>query len=228
MLLHIPQLLTTEQVELVCAHLNADDAPWVDGRVTAGHQGAPVKRNQQISETSALAHSLGDLILGTLESNPLFISAALPNRVYPPLFNRYSENMYFGTHVDGAVRMIPVSADKLRTDLSATLFLVPPDTYDGGELIIESNAGNRSIKLAAGDLIVYPATTRHRVTPVTRGVRMASFFWIQSMVRDEIKREQLFDLDNTIQRLTSTGADQEALVHLTSHYHNLLRQWADL
>ena len=228
MLVHIPQLLNPNQLASVYAHLHAADAPWVDGRATAGHQGAAVKRNQQIDEASPLAHALGDLILGALESNPLFISAVLPNRVYPPLFNRYGEGMHFGTHVDGAVRMLPGTAQKLRTDLSATLFLVPPESYDGGELIIEGNFDSQSIKLNAGDLIVYPATSRHRVTPVTRGERVASFFWIQSMVREDNKREQLFELDRAIQRLTQTGADQESLVRLTNHYHNLLRQWAEI
>jgi PKHD-type hydroxylase len=228
MLVHIPRLLSPEQLASVCMRLHAPDAPWVDGRVTAGHQGVQVKKNQQIDEASALARNLGDLILGELERHPLFISAVLPHRVYPPMFNRYSEGMHFGTHVDGAVRLIPGTGEKLRTDLSATLFLVAPESYEGGELLIEGSFDSQTVKLAAGDMLVYPATSRHRVMPVTRGMRVASFFWIQSMVSDDAKREQLFELDRAIQRLTQTGADADALVKLTGLYHNLLRRWTDM
>ena len=227
MFVRIPKLLSDSQVAHLNRSLDADGAPWVDGRVTAGHQGAPVKRNSQIEEASALARELGAIVLGELERNPLFISAVLPHRVYPPMFNRYGEGMHFGTHVDGAVRMIPGSGHKLRTDLSATLFLVPPESYEGGELIIDSDFGSEAAKLAAGDVIVYTSTSRHRVSPVTRGVRTACVFWIQSLIRDDLKREQLFELDRSIQRLTETGADPDCLVRLAGHYHTLLRLWTE-
>jgi PKHD-type hydroxylase len=207
--------------------LDAADAPWVDGRINAGHQGAPVKKNNQIDEASPLARQLRDTVLAELERNPLFISAVLPHRVYPPMFNRYGEGMHFGTHVDGAVRMIPGSGHKLRTDLSATLFLAAPESYDGGELIIENDFGRETVKLAAGDAVVYTSTSRHRVTPVTRSVRTACVFWIQSLIRDDAKRELLFELDRTIQRLTETSADPESLVRLTGQYHTLLRLWTE-
>jgi PKHD-type hydroxylase len=228
MFLRIPDVLTEEQLATVRASLNAEQAPWVDGRVTAGHQGAPVKNNQQLDESSAAARELGNFIVARLERNALFISAVLPNKVYPPMFNRYGEGMHFGTHVDGAVRMIPGSAQKLRTDLSATLFLAPPESYDGGELIIESDAGHQSVKLAAGELLVYSSTSRHRVNAVTRGQRLACVFWIQSLIREDARRSQLFELDGTIQRLTQTGADPESLVRLTAHYHGLLRAWTEI
>ncbi|HXC08492.1 MAG TPA: Fe2+-dependent dioxygenase [Steroidobacteraceae bacterium] len=225
--MRIPQLLSTAQVADLRRALDAADAPWVDGRVTAGHQGAPVKNNQQIDEASPLARELRSVVLTELERNPLFISAVLPHRVYPPMFNRYGEGMHFGTHVDGAVRMIPGSGHKLRTDLSATLFLAAPESYDGGELIIENDFGRETVKLAAGDAVVYTSTSRHRVTPVTRSVRTACVFWIQSLIRDDAKRELLFELDRTIQRLTETSADPESLVRLTGQYHTLLRLWTE-
>jgi PKHD-type hydroxylase len=224
----IPKLLDVTQLATVRGSLATDAAPWVDGRVTAGNQGQRVKRNQQIDESSTLAHELGQLILVALERNPLFISAALPHRVYPPLFNRYREGMFFGNHVDGAVRNIPGTAQKIRTDLSATLFLAPPESYDGGELVMETGADLKRVKLSAGDMILYPASSRHCITPVTRGERVACFFWIQSLVREDARREQLFALDCAIQRLTRTGADEEALVGLAAHYHNLLRLWTDM
>ncbi|MDB5978739.1 MAG: Fe2+-dependent dioxygenase [Nevskia sp.] len=227
MLLKIPGVLNAEQLRVVRARLLAADAPWVDGRVTAGYQGAPVKRNQQIDENSRTALELGDLILGALERNPLFISAALPNRVYPPMFNRYEGGMHFGNHVDGAVRLIPGSGLKLRTDISATLFLEPPENYDGGELLVEDTYGEHLLKLNAGDLAVYPATSRHRVTPVTRGARLACFFWVQSLVRDDGQRRLLLDLDQAVQKLGATGADAQALLQLTGSYHNLLRMWSE-
>ena len=228
MFLRIPALLNEEQLATVRASLNSEQAPWVDGRVSAGHQGAPVKNNQQLEEASPMARELGNFILAQLERNALFISAVLPNKVYPPMFNRYGEGMQFGTHVDGSVRMIPGSAQKLRTDLSATLFLSAPQAYDGGELVIESDFGNRSAKLAAGDLIVYSSTSRHRVAAVTRGQRLAGVFWIQSLIRDDAQRAQLFELDGTIQRLTQSGADSDSLVRLTAHYHGLLRAWTEI
>jgi PKHD-type hydroxylase len=225
--IHLPQILNEHQLITVRASLNAENAPWVDGRVTAGHQGAGVKHNQQLAEGSAMARELGDLVIAELERNATFVSAVLPNRVYPPIFNRHAEGMHFGTHVDGAVRMLPASSQKLRTDLSASLFLASPESYDGGELVIDSDFGSQSVKLAAGDMIVYPSTSRHRVTAVTRGVRLACVFWVQSLVRDDFERELLCELDRTIQRLAQTGADPESLVRLAGHYHRLLRMWTD-
>jgi PKHD-type hydroxylase len=175
-----------------------------------------------------MAREMGNFVLAQLERNPHFISAVLPNRVYPPMFNRYGTGMHFGTHVDGSVRMIPSSPQKMRTDLSATLFLAAPDSYEGGELVVESDFGSQSAKLAAGDLLVYSSTLRHRVNAVTRGERLASVFWIQSLVRDDAQRAQLFELDGTIQRLTQTGADPESLVRLTAHYHGLLKSWSEI
>ena len=228
MLVHVQNLLNSEQLNHFRQRLEAPEAPWVDGRVTAGHQGVHVKRNQQIAEGSAVSAELGGIVLAALERLPLFISAALPNQVYPPMFNRYENGMHFGSHVDGSVRLIPNNGVKMRTDLSATLFLAPPESYDGGELMVEDTYGAQSIKLAAGDMVLYPASSLHRVTPVTRGVRVACFFWVQSMVRDDGQRALLFDLDNAIQRLTATGADDAARVHLTGCYHNLLRMWSDI
>jgi PKHD-type hydroxylase len=228
MFLRIAKVLNEEQLATVRASLNSETAPWVDGRVTAGHQGAPVKNNRQLDEGSAMARELGNFVLTQLERNALFISAVLPNRVYPPMFNRYGAGMHFGTHVDGSVRMIPSSPQKLRTDLSATLFLAAPDSYDGGELVVESDFGAQSAKFAAGDMIVYSSTLRHRVNAVTRGERLASVFWVQSLIRDDAQRAQLFELDGSIQRLTQTGADAESLVRLTAHYHGLLKAWTEI
>jgi PKHD-type hydroxylase len=224
----IPNVLNEDQLATVRASLNDEAAPWVDGRVTAGFQGAPVKNNRQLDETSPMARELGNFILAQLERHALFISAVLPNKVYPPMFNRYGAGMHFGTHIDGSVRMFPGSHQKLRTDLSATLFLSAQQDYGGGELIVESDFGDQSAKLAAGDMIVYSSTARHRVTEVTHGQRLASVFWIQSLVRDDVRRAQLFELDGTIQRLTATGADSESLVRLTAHYHGLLRAWTEI
>jgi len=228
MFVQIPQVLSAEQLAAIRMQLDDDTAPWVDGRVTAGHQGVLVKTNRQLQEGSALAGKLGALVIAELERNPLFISAVLPHRVYPPMFNRYGAGMHFGTHVDGAIRQIPGTGQKLRTDLSATLFLAPPDSYEGGELAIDSDDGGQQIKLAAGDLIVYTATLRHRVNTVTWGQRLACVFWIQSLIRDDMKREQLFELDRTIQQLTQSGVDSDSLVRLTGHYHSLLRLWSDV
>lgn len=228
MFLHIEKLLSEEQLATVRASLHSESAPWVDGRVTAGHQGAPVKHNQQLEEGSGMARELGNFILAQLERNALFISAVLPNKVYPPMFNRYGEGMYFGTHVDGSVRMIPGSPHKMRTDLSATLFLAEPQSYDGGELVVEADFGSQSAKFAAGDMVVYSSTSRHRVNAITRGERLASVLWIQSLIRDDARRAQLFELDGTIQRLTQAGADSESLVRLTAHYHGLLKAWTEI
>lgn len=226
MLLSIPDVLTVEQVRYCRTALDAAD--WVDGRVTAGYQGSKVKNNLQLPENSPVSRELGELILASLECNPLFISAVLPAQVYPPLFNRYDGGQHFGDHIDNAVRLIPATGRKLRTDVSATLFLADPNEYEGGELLIEDSYGLHSIKLPAGHLIIYPATSLHRVNPVTSGARLASFFWIQSMIRDDGQRTLLFDLDCAIQRLNQTGADDRALVQLTGSYHNLLRMWADI
>ncbi len=227
MLLHVPAVLDADAFRRIGARLDAAAGDWVDGRATAGHQGAAVKHNQQIAEHSKTSIELSDVVLSALERNPLFISGALPNRVYPPLFNRYSEGMHFGGHVDGAVRIHPGSGHKIRTDLSATLFLSAPESYDGGALLIEDTFGIHSVKLPAGDLIVYPATSLHRVEAITRGVRVGCFFWIQSLIRDDGQRTILFDLDRAIQQLTATGADQASCVQLTGCYHNLLRMWTD-
>lgn len=227
MLLHIPAVLDPDEVLAMREALARGGDAWVDGRVTAGHQGAPLKANQQLAEGSALARSLGERVLAALERHPLFISAALPLRVYPPMFNRYQGGGHFGTHVDNAVRLLPGQAERLRTDLSATLFLADPDSYDGGVLEIEDHYGTQQVKLPAGDLVLYPSTSLHQVTPVTRGVRLASFLWVQSMVRDDTRRTLLFDMDTAIQRLHQTGADADACRQLTGCYHNLLRQWAD-
>ena len=222
MLLPIPDVLDADQVRALRAALEGAD--WRDGRVTAGHQSAKAKDNAQLLEGDPLAAKLGAVVLAALERSPLFVSAALPLRVYPPLFNRYAGGQSFGVHVDNAIRQPPGDRARVRTDLSATLFLCDPDEYDGGELSIEDTYGAHSLKLPAGHLLLYPATSLHRVEPVTRGARIASFFWIQSMVRDDGARALLFDLDQAIQRV---GADHDAAVPLTGIYHNLLRRWAD-
>jgi PKHD-type hydroxylase len=226
MLLHVPKVLTDAQVAR-CRELMAR-APWVDGRVTAGHQSALAKANLQIAEGSAEAREMGDTIVAALERNPLFVSAALPLRVFPPLFNRYEPGMAFGAHVDNAMRQVTGTPFRVRTDLSTTLFLSAPDEYDGGELVVEDTYGTHAVKLPAGDLILYPATSLHRVSPVTRGARLASFFWIQSMVRDDGRRALLFDFDMAINQVNQAVPDHAAVVALTSCYHNLLRQWADV
>jgi len=204
-----------------------DQAEWADGRVTAGHQSARAKDNMQLPEDSPAARRLGDMILRALEQNALFISAALPLRVFPPLFNRYQGGQKFGTHVDNAIRQVTGTPHRIRTDLSATLFLCEPDEYDGGELVIEDTYGTHNVKLPAGHLILYPSTSLHQVRPVTRGARVASFFWIQSMVRDDAERTLLFDLDVAIQRITGELPGNPVNVQLTGVYHNLLRRWAD-
>jgi PKHD-type hydroxylase len=229
MLLHIPGVLTPEQVRAVNERLASAGSAWVDGRATAGHQGAQVKRNLQIDESSPVAQELGTVVLAALERNLLFISAALPARVYPPMFNRYDGDgaMQFGSHVDGAVRLLPGTGAKIRTDISATLFLAAPESYDGGELLIEDTYGPQQVKLPAGDMVLYPGTSLHRVAPVTRGSRIASFFWVQSMVREDAQRALLFDLDMSIVRLTRDAPGHPSLVSLTGTYHNLLRMWAE-
>jgi len=229
MLLRIPGVLTADQIAALRARLDTAGDAWIDGRATAGHQGAHVKRNLQVAEDSPIAHELGAVVLAALERHPLFLSAALPARIYPPMFNRYesAEGMHFGTHVDGAVRLVPGTGLKIRTDLSATLFLSSPDEYDGGELQVDDASGSRAIKLPPGDMILYPSTSLHRVTPVTRGVRIGSFFWIQSLVRDHAQRAVLFDLDMAVVQLTQAAPGHPSLVSLTGCYHNLLRMWAE-
>jgi PKHD-type hydroxylase len=227
MMLAIPQVLDADQVRALRADLLAAGDAWVDGRVTAGFQGAPVKRNRQIDERSDVAARGQAMILGALERHPQFISAALPNVVYPPMFNRYGVGMAFGAHVDGGVRLDPRTGRKLRTDLSATLFLSDPADYDGGALEIADAYGVQAVKLGAGDLVLYPATSLHEVTPVTRGERLAAFFWVQSLVRDDGRRTVLYDMDTAIQALNRTGADEQARRTLVGCYHNLLRQWAE-
>jgi len=226
MLLPIPDVLTAQEV--LRARQLLEQAEWVDGRVTAGHQSALAKDNMQLPEDSPAARELGQMIFAALEHNALFISAALPARVFPPLFNRYQGGQAFDTHVDNAIRQITGSSHRIRTDLSATLFFTSPDEYDGGELVVEDTYGSHSVKLPAGHMILYPATSLHHVRPVTRGARLASFFWVQSMVRDDGERTLLFDLDVAIQRLNTEGSHQASAVQLTGVYHNLLRRWADV
>jgi PKHD-type hydroxylase len=230
-LIAIEKVLTAEQVQAARARLAAAD--WVDGRVTAGYQAQEVKRNAQIPENSAVGKELGELILAGLARSPRFMSAALPLRVFPPMFNSYAGGQTFGTHVDTAIRQLVTTGQRIRTDLSATLFLTPPDEYDGGELIVEDSYGAQSVKLPAGDMVLYPATSLHRVEPVTRGNRISSFFWIQSMIRQDAHRTLLFELDESIQRLARSehaGAPdvKQTSVQLTGVYHNLLRQWAEM
>lgn len=225
MLLTIPDVLNADQLRHCRSVLAAAD--WTDGRVSAGYQGLKVKDNSQLPEGSAAALELGDMVLAALERHPLFISAVLPSQVYPPMFNRYGVGQQFGAHIDNAVRLLPGSGRKLRTDVSCTLFLADPDEYEGGGLSIEDTFGTHSVKLPAGHMVVYPSTSLHRVEPVTRGTRLASFFWVQSMVRDDAQRTLLFDLDTAVQHVAASGAGQDALVRLTGTYHNLLRMWAD-
>jgi PKHD-type hydroxylase len=225
-LVQVPDVLTEAQVAR-CRELMAR-APWVDGRATAGPQSAQVKDNEQIAEGSTEAREMADMIVAALERDPLFITAALPLRVFPPLFNRYGPGRTFGAHVDNAIRQVPGTPFRIRTDLSATLFLSRPEEYDGGELVIDDVYGAHAVKLAAGGLILYPATSLHRVTPVTRGTRLASFFWIQSMVRDDGARALLFDLDMAINQVNQALPYHQSVVALTSCYHNLLRRFADV
>jgi PKHD-type hydroxylase len=226
MLLHIPRVLTESQVARGRALL--EDAKWVDGRTTAGHLSARAKHNLQVAEGTPEAREMGEVIVTALERTPLFMSAALPRRVFPPLINRYEPGMAFGAHVDNAVRQVAGSSLRVRSDLSATLFMSRPEEYDGGELVVDDTYGAHSVKLPAGDLILYPATSLHRVNPVTRGVRLASIFWVQSMVADDAERSLLFDLDMAISQVTETSPDSPAVVALTGCYHNLLRRWSQV
>ncbi len=227
MLLQIPQVLDAAAVARVRSIIDAGE--WVDGNVTSGPQAALAKRNAQLVEGSKAREEAADIILRALEKTPLFTAAALPLKIFPPLFNRYEGGQNFGNHVDNAVRRNRTGDLAIRTDLSATLFLEPPEAYEGGELVIEDTYGGHVVKLAAGDMILYPSTSLHHVTPVTKGARVACFFWLQSMVREDAKRTILFDLDMSIQRLsTQVGLGDPSIVSLTGTYHNLLRAWAEI
>ena len=224
MMLKIAQVLSKEQVtQAKQALLQAD---WADGNITAGYQSAKTKNNLQLPDNSPVARQLGDMILAALAQNNIFMSAALPCKIFPPLFNCYQGGQSFGTHVDNAIRQVPGTPVKVRTDLSMTLFISEPDEYEGGELVIEDTYGSQRVKLAAGDMVLYPATSLHRVTPVTKGRRLASFFWLHSMVASDEKRSLLFDMDMSIQSLRAKLDDSAEIVQLTGVYHNLLRQWA--
>jgi PKHD-type hydroxylase len=204
-------------------------AAWEDGRSTAGAQSAMVKNNEQLPPDSETSRRLGERVIKALAANPLFISAAIPRHIFPPLFNRYGVDQHFGVHVDNAVRGDPLTGTRIRTDLSVTLFLSEPDEYDGGELIVEDYYGSHEVKLPAGHLVLYPASSLHTVTPITRGVRVASFFWLQSMIRDGHARSMIFDLDNAIQGLVERlGRNDAEVVKLSGLYHNLIRHWAEL
>jgi PKHD-type hydroxylase len=225
MLIQIPDVLNADQIATARQLLR--DAAWVDGRVTAGYQSAQAKRNMQLPEDHPVARQLGEMIVRALQDNPLFISAALPDRVFPPLFNRYEGGQSFGNHVDNAIREAR-NGLRVRTDVSCTLFLSDPDEYDGGDLLVEDTYGVHAVKLPAGHMVLYPATSLHNVQAVTRGARIASFFWVQSMIRDDGRRTLLFDLDTAIQRLTLDLPNHPSAVQLTAVYHNLLRQWAEV
>ncbi len=226
MMLHIPAILDPRQVADMRRSLEAAD--WIDGRASVGSQGAQVKRNQQLAEGSPLALQLGQVILDALRRSPLFFSAVLPLKVLPPFFNRYEGGETYGLHVDGAVRTAIDTGQMLRSDVSCTLFLCEPEEYDGGELVVHDTYGAHEVKLPAGDLIVYPASSLHQVEPVTRGQRVCSFFWVQSMVRDDWQRNLLAELDQNIQKLRAQLGECPETVGLTGHYHNLLRLWADV
>ena len=224
MLLHIPKVLTAEELTEVREALGR--AEWTDGRETVGPQGAQVKRNEQLPEASPVRHAMGAKILAALKRNAFYFSACLPLRTLPPRFNRYQGGGHYGFHVDGAVMVL--DEEHIRSDISCTLFLSEIDDYDGGELVVSDTYGEHEIKLPAGDAIVYPSSSLHRVTPVTRGTRLASFFWVQSMVRDDSQRRTLFELDTSIETLRRTNANADAVLQLTNIYHNLLRRWAEV
>ncbi|ANE54275.1 Fe2+-dependent dioxygenase [Methylomonas sp. DH-1] len=227
MLIEIPEVLNADELNQVRTILA--DAAWADGRITAGSQSAQVKNNWQLPEQSEQSAAARAVLLAALNRNALFLSAALPKRIFPPLFNRYEgEHNTFGNHIDNAVRHCPVTGQRVRTDLSATIFLADPDSYDGGELVIEDTYGQHAVKLAAGDMVLYPGSSLHRVEPVTRGARVASFFWLESMVRETERRRLLFEMDMAVLQLRNTGGDSEPVVNLTGCYHNLLRMWAEV
>jgi len=225
MLLHIPNVLAPEEVAQIRQRLDAAD--WTDGRETVGSQGAQVKHNEQLPDASPLKAALASVVLAALKRSPLFFAAALPLKYLPPRFNRYSGGGTYGFHVDGAVMNL-ANGEQLRSDISCTLFLSDPDEYDGGELIISDTYGEHEVKLPAGDLIVYPSSSLHKVTPVTRGARVASFFWVQSMIRDDVQRRLLWEMDSSIERLRQTNGDADAVLQLTGVYHNLLRRWSEV
>lgn len=226
MMIHVPNVLSLGQVADCRRLLEAAD--WTDGKATVGEQGALVKRNRQLPELSPVGRQLGEMILVALSKSPLFFSAALPLKTVPPLFNRYEGGEHYGMHIDGAVRAVPGSSHFIRTDLSSTLFLTDPGEYDGGELVVADTFGQHSVKLPAGDLILYPASSLHRVNPVTRGARVSSFFWTQSMVADARHRELLFQMDQNIQKLRGKHGESEETVALAGQYHNLLRMWSEI
>ena len=228
MLVHVPDVLDAN--ELAHCRERLADAEWKDGKRTAGYQSAKAKNNGQLAEEDPLAAELGSLILDALSRNTTFFAAALPRTIYPPLFNRYAGGENFGLHVDNAIRYDRRQQPALpvRTDLSATLFLAEPDEYDGGDLVVEDTYGSHSVKLPAGHLVLYPGSSLHQVTPVTRGARVASFFWLQSLVRSDAQRRQLFELDVAIQSLTARVPTAPELISLTGVYHNLLRAWSDV
>jgi PKHD-type hydroxylase len=226
MLICIPNVLTKEQVAFCRSKLN--QAEWIDGKATTGTQSATVKSNLQIPQSSLIARELGDIILNALANKPQFISAALPLKIFPPLFNRYENGGHFGIHTDGSVMTVPGTSVRIRTDVSATLFFAEPEKYEGGELVIEDNFGAQEVKLAAGDMVLYPSTSLHQVRPVTSGARIASFFWMQSMIRDDGQRTLLYDLDQSVQELSmELGVGHPQTVKLAGIYHNLVRRWAD-
>ncbi|MDH4585057.1 Fe2+-dependent dioxygenase [Pseudomonas sp. BN415] len=226
MLLHIPGIFTTDEAARIRETL--EQAEWADGKTTAGYQSARAKHNEQLPEGDPLAREISTAMLQRLWNNPQFMSAVLPNKVYPPLFNRYCGGGTFGYHIDNAVRAIKGSPEQVRTDVSATLFFSEPESYDGGDLVIQDTYGAHRVKLAAGDLVIYPASSLHKVEPVTRGERLASFFWVQSMVREDSQRTLLFEMDQAIQSLARDVPDHPALLQLTGNYHNLLRRWAEV
>lgn len=225
MMYHIPGVLTPQGVAQCRQQL--EQADWIDGRATTGAQGAQVKNNQQVDTGSELYIALQKAVLSAINQSALFFSAALPKTISMPLFNRYQDNETYGFHVDGAVRSHPESG-WMRTDLSATLFLSSPESYDGGELIVNDTYGQHTVKLPAGDVVLYPSSSLHCVTPVTRGVRVASFMWVQSMIRDDKKRAMLFELDKNIQSLKSRSGESEEILSLLNLYHNLLREWSEI
>ncbi|MDE3736086.1 MULTISPECIES: Fe2+-dependent dioxygenase [Pseudomonas] len=226
MLLHIPGIFTTDEAARIREAL--EQAEWADGKTTAGYQSAKAKHNEQLPEGDPLAREISTAMLQRLWNNPQFMSAVLPNKVYPPLFNRYRGGGTFGYHIDNAVRAIKGSPEQVRTDVSATLFFSEPASYEGGDLVIQDTYGAHRVKLAAGDLVIYPASSLHKVEPVTRGERLASFFWVQSMVREDSQRALLFEMDQAIQSLARDVPDHPALLQLTGNYHNLLRRWAEV
>ena len=225
MLLRVPQVLNADELKQMQSLMAA--AEWVDGKVTAGTQSAQVKRNIQLPESSPEAEAARQIVLTALSRNALFFSAALPKKIYPPLFNQYRDGMDFGAHIDNAVRTHALTGLHLRTDISCTLFLADPDSYDGGELVVEDTYGQQMVKLPAGDMVLYPGTSLHHVRPVTSGARLASFFWLQSMIRDDAQRTLLFDMDAAIVTLRQQVGDNAAVIRLTGNYHNLIRMWAD-